>query len=176
MKGEAEEEWAEGGARELVVGVGSFFRFLLAGAAGEAEAGEGPLLVAACAVGGAAAEAAEAVVAAAVGVEVAGALGLRDLRFFLAESSEEGAAGAGVEEDDAGSGRRGKKLSNIMARIATAWCLLCVGNRGTCDECVRVVNCLSLYGPKEQREKKDGKAQGSHRPQCSLPSGVYACM
>ena len=106
MKGEAEEEaWAEGGARGLVVGGWSFFRFLLAGAAGEEEAGEGPLLVA-CAVGGAAAADAEGVVEAVVGVEVEvdGALGLRDLRFFLAGCSE--GVGAGVEEDAAGSGRR----------------------------------------------------------------------
>lgn len=118
MKGEAEEEeeeWAEGGGRGLVVGGWSFFRFLLAGAVGEAIAGEGPLLVAAaCAVGGAAAEVVGVVLEAAVGGVVAGAFGLRGLRFFLAEREEEGAAGVGVEEDEAGSGRRGKKLSNIM--------------------------------------------------------------
>lgn len=135
MKGEAEEEaWEEGGARGMVVGGWSFFRFLLAGAAGEEEAGEGPLLVA-CAAGGAAAADAEGVVEAAVGVEleVDGALGLRVFRFFLAGCSE--GVGAGVEEDAAGSGRRGKKLSNIIARRSQLRGACVCGSGVVCEAC-----------------------------------------
>jgi len=123
MKGEAEEEeeWVEGGARGLVVGGWSCFGFLLAGAAGEEEeAGEGPLLVA-CAVGGA-----EAVVG--VEVEVDGALGLRDLRFFLAGSE---GVGAGMEKEAAG--RRGKKLSNIIARRSQQRGACVCGNGVVCE-------------------------------------------
>jgi len=149
MKGEAEEEeeWVEGGARGLVVGGWSFFRFLLAGAAGE----EGPLLVA-CAVGAAAAADAEGVVEAVVGVEVEvdGALGLRDLRFFLAGSE---GVGAGVEKDAAGSGRKGKKLSNIIARRSQ--------QRGACV-CGNGVVCkwgeIELVWAKE--EQGEGQKKG----------------
>lgn len=107
----------------MVLGGCSFFRFLLAGAAGDEKAGGDPLL-APCAVEGAGAEALEAVVEASGGVEVEvdGALGLRDLRFFFALASE----CAGVKEE-AGSGRKGKKLSNIIGSEERGACVLVMG-------------------------------------------------
>jgi len=106
MKGEA-DGW---GARGMVLGKCSFFRFLLAGAAGD-EMGGGDPLLAPCAVGGTGADAPGAEVEELIGVEVEvdGALDLRGLRFFFALISE----CAGVKEE-AESGRKGKKSSNII--------------------------------------------------------------
>lgn len=171
MKGEAEEEeeeWAEGG-RGLVVGGWSFFRFLLAGAAGEAEVGEGPLLVAACAVGGAVVEVAGVVLEAAVGVVVVGALGLRALRFFLADCSEGGAAGVGVEEDEAGSGRRGKKLSNIMPLGSQQRGGACVCGSGEWG-----VGLRQLVLGMGKRRTEEMARLGKQRPHSWLPSTDYA--